>query len=53
MSSHADADVKKGRSSCSPPGKSQRLGFMMLLTLGFFLVELIVGERSVKLTRVS
>ena len=31
---------------CSPWGKSLRLCLMLLLTLGFFLVELVVGERS-------
>ena len=38
-------DVKKRRSWCTPT-KTNRLGFMLLLTFGFFLVELIVGERS-------
>ena len=31
---------------CPPWGKSLRLCLMLLLTLGFFLVELVVGERS-------
>ena len=41
----SNEDVKKRRSClarlCSPT-KSNRLGFMLLLTFGFFLVELIV-----------
>ena len=45
MSSAGDGEDVKKKRSCAPT-KSSRLAVMLFLTFGFFLVELIVGERS-------
>ena len=55
MSTSSGDVIKKRQWRCPPPtrrllcppwGKSLRLCLMLLLTLAFFLVELVVGERS-------